>query len=192
MKIVNKTVRLNADQQLISGIVKHLGDGTLTFDGKKYTAADIVSVLQKRVDVANNVTATKAAHTNALTIEREEVAQTASFVASVRHVLKVMFAKSADALADLGLSPRPRRPSTVGQKVGAVAKALATRAARHTMGRRQRERIHGVVEAGGKPVPPHVATGPIEPVAIPPPTPPVTPTPPGANGVPNGAHGDPR
>jgi hypothetical protein len=51
---------------------------------------------------------------------------------------------NSDVLTDLGLRAASRKRPTLDTKVAAIAKALATRAARHTMGPRQRLRIHGV------------------------------------------------
>jgi hypothetical protein len=141
--IENKSVRLRVDKQLISGVPKRLGaDGSMILFGKKYLVTDLVTLLQRRVEVTDNVTAAKAAYEKALLLEREELAATRRLVGKLRHMLKLMFASSADALVDLGLTPTSR-PATVAEKVDAVAKALATRAARHTMGPRQRQRIHG-------------------------------------------------
>jgi hypothetical protein len=142
--IENKSVRLSVDKQLISGVPKRLGDhGSMILFGKKYSVTELVTLLQRRVDVTENVTAAKAAYEKALLLEREELAATRRLVGKLRHMLKLMFTSSAEALADLGLTPALRRPATLVEKVDAVAKALATRAARHTMGPRQRERIHG-------------------------------------------------
>jgi hypothetical protein len=60
----------------------------------------------------------------------------------------VAFAGSIDTLADFALKARkPRTPLTPEQKAAAVAKAEATRAARHTMGPKQKAAIKGTVPA---------------------------------------------
>jgi hypothetical protein len=60
--------------------------------------------------------------------------------------LKVMFAGSIDTLADFGLkAPKVRVPLTPDEKAAAVAKGKATRAARHTMGAKQKKKVSGTV-----------------------------------------------
>ena len=59
--------------------------------------------------------------------------------------MKVNFSTSPDVLADFGINPKARTPLTVEAKAAAVAKRTATRAARHTMGSRQKEGIKGDV-----------------------------------------------
>jgi hypothetical protein len=58
----------------------------------------------------------------------------------------------AEALADFGIIPSPRRP-TVEVKAKAVAKQQATRKARNVMGSRQRAKVKGVVVDASKPAP---------------------------------------
>jgi hypothetical protein len=175
--IANKNDRLRLDTLLSAGLQKHLGDnGFLVFDGKKYSTADLVKVLQERVGATHEVTTTRAAHAKAVAVERAKIAETKKFVANIRQVLKVMYSNSVDVLTDLGLRAPSRKPPTLDAKVAAIAKTLATRAARHTMGPRQRQRIHGVPVPSGKPadrmgVPHddgHVDAPPL-PVATPPP-----------------------
>jgi hypothetical protein len=140
----SKISRVNADQLLLTGITKYLGDGPVLIDGKKYAASDIVSIVKERVDAEASVTATKAAHQSAVIAEKAVQAKTKVFVASLRQALKIMFKSSVDALTELGLARVPRGPK-VETKASAHVKALATREARHTMGARQRMRIHGAV-----------------------------------------------
>jgi hypothetical protein len=80
---------------------------------------------------------------------------------------------SIDTLADFGLKPRKTRtPRTPEQKAASVAKSLATRAARHTMGSKQKAKVTGAAPhaapvtapspttAPSAPKPVDVATGP--------------------------------
>ena len=56
-----------------------------------------------------------------------------------------MFAGLFDTLADFGLSPRKVAVVSPEARVAAVAKTKATRAARHTMGAKQKKAIQGDV-----------------------------------------------
>ncbi len=75
--------------------------------------------------------------------DRDERAKTKTFVSGFRQTLKVAFDGSIDALSDFALSPRKLHVPTPEQKAKANAKAKATRAARHTMGPKQKLAIKG-------------------------------------------------
>jgi hypothetical protein len=155
-----KTDRLATDTKLLSGIKKHLGEVGLMIDGKPYKIADIGPILQKRIDTRGAVITTKAAYADAVLNDHVDAASTAAIVAKIRQALKIMFGADAEALADLGLTRRAtRRPATVEDKSATVAKTKATRAARHTLGRRQRLRIHGAVVVPASPSPPNGTNG---------------------------------
>jgi hypothetical protein len=69
------------------------------------------------------------------------------------HLLNV-FGDTSPALADFGLAP-PKKPLTTPEKKAAAAdKMRATRAARHTMGKKQKKAIKGVVPATAPEAPP--------------------------------------
>jgi hypothetical protein len=59
--------------------------------------------------------------------------------------VKAAYGNSPDVLADFGIQTKARVPLTVDAKLTAAAKRAATRAARHTMGKRQKNAIKGDV-----------------------------------------------
>jgi hypothetical protein len=59
-------------------------------------------------------------------------------LAGLKQALLVAFAGQIDALADFGLTPRKVHVFTPEQRIAAAAKSRATRAARHTMGSKQK------------------------------------------------------
>ena len=83
--------------------------------------------------------------------------------------LLVAFAGQLDTLADFGLTARAKHVATPEEKLASTAKAKATRAARHTMGSRQRAKIKGTVGAGeaGSAGGPEATGGPTAPEAVP-------------------------
>jgi hypothetical protein len=71
---------------------------------------------------------------------------TVSTLASLRSFVMLKFGSNAIAtLADFGFQPRKRTVPTVDTKAAAAEKSLATRAARHTMGPKQKAKIKGTV-----------------------------------------------
>ncbi len=82
--------------------------------------------------------------------DKTDRTQQQTFVAGVQKAVRVAFGNRVDTLADFGLPlPKTRTPLTPEQKQAAVAKAKATRAARHTMGAKQRVAITGEASLGG-------------------------------------------
>jgi hypothetical protein len=140
----NTKNRINTDQELIAGIKKHFGKAPLVFDGEKHSAAEIIKVLQGRIDTGIALIAGHAALRTSVNADRAKAAETSQYVARVRQAILLTFGGVADVLADFGLvPPRERRALTAAERLSAVEKVKATRAARHTMGKRQRETIKG-------------------------------------------------
>jgi hypothetical protein len=159
----NRTVNQVAIQDLIAGFKKH--DQTITsmfIKGTSMSTASIIAALQTLVDSSSNVVLTRAAWLHAVEVDRDLRAKTRALVTGVRQGLQVAFSDDISTLADYGLKPRQPRVLTPQQKVEATAKAKATRAARHTMGSKQKAQIKGTVEvpATAPTAPPPVATAP--------------------------------
>jgi hypothetical protein len=136
---------LARDKALIAGVEKHFGEGSVRIDGRTYTHAQLLKVLQRRVDATNAITAARAALATAILDEERERATTKAVVDGIRQLAFVMFGSAADGLADFGLSPRRRTHLTGEQLAARTAKAAATRKARGTLGPKQRLRIKGTV-----------------------------------------------
>ena len=187
-----KAQTLSDDKALIAGIQKYLPNNTFTVQSQSQTTAQVVTVLQARVDKAQAVVdARNALHTAVLAAEVEDV-QSTPYVRSVRQGVSAMYANSPTILTDFNLVARKApEPLTTAQKVIAAAKRAATRAARHTMGAVQKQAVTGsvtepvVVGVDGKvsasssssssPAATPPATPPAAPVVAPPVTPVVAP-----------------
>jgi hypothetical protein len=144
----SKTNRMQmqiADQKLVGGLTQHASTvSSLLIAGTSYTTADIIGVLQARVATGNAVTSTRATWQAAVQADRDRQAQTQAFVSGLRQVLQVAFAGQIEALTDFGLvPPKPQPHRTPEQKALQAKKAAATRAARHTMGPKQKAAIKG-------------------------------------------------
>jgi hypothetical protein len=173
----SKSHRNTQDELLIEGIRKHVGQtGHLVVAGKKYRVAEVLRVLQSRIDAAKAVANARIAWLDLVGAEQARIEGTKEFVASLRQCLAGTYGSSMEVLADFGLVKRARPTRTVDEKSAAVAKALATRKARHTMGNRQKGKIKGTVATGAAPP------------AIQPPPQPISPSTPSSG---NGANGSP-
>jgi hypothetical protein len=155
---VNRINQQAADQKLISGITKHAQTlPSLVIGGTSYATAAITAQLQSRLDASTTVQSTRATWQNAVSVDKATREKTKTFVSGLRQALQVAFAGSIDTLADFGLTPRKARVVTPEEKTVAVAKAKATRAARHTMGKKQKAAIKGTVPEAAPATPPAAA-----------------------------------
>jgi hypothetical protein len=153
---INRSQQQDGDQKLIDGLNKHGQTITsLMIQGASHPTAAIIAVLQERIDSAKTVVLSKATWQADVKADRDERAKTKAFVSGLRQALQVAFAGSIDTLADFGLKPRKARaPRTPEQKAAASAKAKATRAARHTMGSKQKAMVKGAAPQAVPPTAP--------------------------------------
>jgi hypothetical protein len=186
----NRTDQTTAEQSLIGGLNKHATSiPSIVIGGASVTTKDIVATLQSRIDTAKAAQSTRATWQTAVQADRAERDKTKTFVSGLKQALLVAFAGQVDTLADFGLTGRKVRVVTPEEKLAAAQKAKATRAARHTMGSKQKAAIKGTVApttpAPAVPAAPTpIATPPVAPAPAPvtpapvqaaPATPPVTP-----------------
>jgi hypothetical protein len=181
---LNRTTLRDRCRMAMAGIDKHLASETaIPIAGATKAPADIKKALQGQIDSAD---ATQVARGNWLDAARAESAQngpTVSLLASLKSYVLLKFGDAAVAtLADFGFTPRKQTPKTVETKAAAAEKSLATRKARQTMGKRQKEKVTGAAPA------PTTGTGT---TASPPPAPttPVASPPAGVTATPHPASG---
>jgi hypothetical protein len=149
----NRTTLLAADQKMVDGIQKHLGQlASVSIGSQPSTTTDMVKVFQDRIAAANAAVTAAAARAAAVKANRDKRAETSAFVSSLKHVVQGMFSQSPDTLADFGLKAPKAGKKTVAVLATAVAKSKATRAARHTMGSKQKEGVKGTIP-GASPAP---------------------------------------
>jgi hypothetical protein len=166
----NRIQQTAADQHLIDGFTDAASSITsLVIGSATVTTKDIVATLQSRIDARTTVEPARAPWQSAVQADRALEAKTKPFVAAVRASLLASFAGNIDTLAKFGLAPRQKPVTTPEVKVAAAAKAKATRAARHTMGPKQKASVKGTVSptAPATDVPTAPAPSPTQPVATP-------------------------
>jgi hypothetical protein len=148
-KITNRIGQETANQKLIDGFNKHTATlPSIVIGGTTYKTTDVVTILQGLVNSANAVVTSRATWQTNVAADIDERAKQKTFLSGVRQSLLVAFGGSIDVLADFGLTPhKVRTPLTPAEKSAASAKAKATRAARHTMGSKQKAQITGTTAA---------------------------------------------
>jgi hypothetical protein len=142
----NRIDLTTAEQTLIDGFNKHAAAiPSAVISGAVQTPKDIVATLQSRIDTARAALSTRASWQAAIRTDRATRDATKTYVSGVKQTLLVAFAGQLDTLADFGLTARATPVLTPEEKIARTAKALATRAARHTLGPRQKAAIKGKV-----------------------------------------------
>ena len=150
--ITVKGVELHLDM-LSEGLLQLFApDTTLEVGGKAYK----VSALQKEVDSRRAVyKAVRDLHNqlHARTQEkRDQGAGDRDFLNDVKVAVKGKIGRTNPDLSRVGFTAeRPKRALTTEQKALRAEKARATRAARHTLGSRQRESVKGDVATSNEP-----------------------------------------
>lgn len=172
MSNINRTYRINAIIQLLTGFAKHWTLGGLHVNSETLKPKEVTASLQAVIDAAARVAEARGALDAALHDEEVAIAENADIITCLKQVVTNAFKNKPDVLADFGLRKRNRKELTVEEKANAVAKLRATREARGTLGKRQKADIHG------DPV--------VHPASPSPPPPPIVPVLNGANGA---AHG---
>jgi hypothetical protein len=133
-------------RQLIAGTGKHLATGTqASFAGGTFTPDQIANELQSIVDLRADVRAAQASARAKVAAETARMPSLRTFMSAYLAFIKVTYGTAPDVLADFGIHPKARVPLTVEAKALAVARRKATRAARHTMGAKQKLAIKGDV-----------------------------------------------
>lgn len=130
------------DQNMIEAILKYLSQfATLVVGSQTVKPADIVKILQDRIDAGKAALVAEAARTAAVKVDRDKRAQTAAMLSSLRRLLQGMYTQSPEVLAAFGLKAPKAGKKTVDTKATAVAKAKATRVVRHTLGKKQKKAV---------------------------------------------------
>ena len=153
----NVTQQNAADQALIDGFTKHQATIPASFiiAGAAVPTTTIVSTLQSRIAARAAVASAKASYQAVVQANRNQLDTSQGLVSGAREAVKVMFAGKVDTLGDFGLKPRKARTQrSPEEKAVSVAKAKATRKARHTMGPREKLKITGENPQGLPPAAP--------------------------------------
>jgi len=135
------------DVTVAEGTQTHLNNATLTIDGQQMTGPQIITRIDARVAILDDVTAKKAQLKASMDKEKADRPAFRSFMGSYTSILLGMYTSDPKTLADFDITPRKKAPKAkTAEKALSAEKAVATRKARHTMGKKQKKAIKGTVE----------------------------------------------
>jgi hypothetical protein len=162
-----KSTEVALAKQLVAGTKQHFSNvSSMMFGNGSFTPVQVEAFLQTLIDLRTAVDEAKAQTKAKIVDEAAQAPSLRSQMAAYVAFVKAAFGNSPDALADFGLRPRKARtPLTIGQQAEAAAKRAATRAARHTMGSKQKQKVKGtittIVTPPTAPAPAPVAPSPV-------------------------------
>jgi hypothetical protein len=134
------------DAQVIAGIEKHLQNvSTLPLAASTYTPADLVKLVQSRIDSSGEVASANANWHSKVAADQALSAKLTPILRGLRQYVLSVFGEASPVLADFGFTAPKRATLTPEEKVAAAAKAKATRKARNTMGKNQKKNVKGTV-----------------------------------------------
>jgi hypothetical protein len=143
----NKTNEAALALKLAAGTQKHLGTAAELFvDGGSITPAQVIANLNEYAALRADVESAKAAYQAKLAVEQKQGAPLRSFYGAYIRFVHVAYDGAPAVLVDFGLAPKKARaPLTTEQRAAVKAKAAATRAARGTLGKKQKLLVKGQV-----------------------------------------------
>jgi hypothetical protein len=166
-------------QTLIAGILANLMDVTaFVLPTGTFTQSEIVAEIHRRIAAAEETKSTKTAWHTAVQVERQVDADLRPLRKGLQQYVASRYGADSAKMAEFGFTPAKARKTKVSIKAGAADKAVATRKARHTMGKQQKKPIKGAAPTAAATVPATaVATVPATPAgAVPATTAPPSPT----------------
>jgi hypothetical protein len=165
MSTINRTTLRDRCRQAMAGVDKHLaGEPSIPLGGSTETPTVVKQSLQNMVTAADATQVARGEWIDASQAEKGLRDETIVTLSALKSFVLLKFGdKDTATLADFGFTARKQAQTSVDTKATAVEKSLATRAARHTMGPRQKAKVKGTVAPAAAPAPAPVA----EPVAAP-------------------------
>jgi hypothetical protein len=146
--------------KLISGTTLHVTT-SVALPGKTYTQADITGVFTDALNAYKAVDASRADLASKLQDQQTKIQAALELESVLKAYFIGVYGKTSTVLLDFGWSIAKAAAKSVATKALAVAKSLATRKARGTLGAKQKASIHGTVPVAATPAAPApVATAP--------------------------------
>jgi hypothetical protein len=142
----NRDKTLNKHRQAIAGIRKHFASApTIALGGTPTPPNDAIAALQGSIDAVDAASASAHAFHVAVAAQHAAIAKGSGLLTDLKTLVKSQLGSSEGVLGDFGFTSPNRQTPDQATKAAAVAKRAATRAARHTMGKRQKLAVKGDV-----------------------------------------------
>jgi hypothetical protein len=130
-------------ENVMEGLRTHFLKKTVLLNGASWKVDALIKRLDGQVALLH---ASDAAHTSwrqAVLAQRNDAADARRLLRAVEAMVTAAFGSDSHAYADFGYTPPKIAKRSAETTLAAVVKMKATRQARHTMGRKQRQSIRG-------------------------------------------------
>jgi hypothetical protein len=128
----------------VAGIQKYFSTtASLVLAGTTYTPAQIIALLQAFATALQALIALHAELSSGVLSVRGQQKQINKILLALQTYVDNLFGGDPSKLADFGFKPKKVGVVSTSTRAEAVAKAKATREARHTMGKKQKAAITG-------------------------------------------------
>ncbi len=161
---LNRSDLINLETSVIAALAKVTPNESFPIEGKLVASKDLQTQVQAHLDTMNSVNGARAQFSELVDADKSQRVEMAPVLAGIRNHVAGLLGENSAAFASFGFKPRKAAERTAESKAEAVEKVRATRVARHTMGKRQKASIHGVVPP--TPAAP-VVTSPVSPAPSP-------------------------
>jgi len=128
------------NRALATGVLKHwMSSGPIWLARRRYEHAEVIARLQSLTQAHDTTSAEYAAWRAQVAKERALEKELAAFVRAVTN--RALAVHDMKALADFGIRYSKPGPKKLQSKAAMVEKARTTRIDRHTMGKRQKQKL---------------------------------------------------
>jgi hypothetical protein len=140
----NKDKTINKNRQAIVGVQKHFAaTQTFVLDGSPTTPKDVIATLQAAIDAVDKAATAEKAFHDATAAQHAAIAKGNAVLKALKMLVHNQLGGAEGVLGDFGFQAPKRKTPDEATKAAAVAKRAATRAARHTMGKRAKAKVKG-------------------------------------------------
>ena len=136
---INLTTQNQSFNNLLAGL-KQNANASFTIGGTTYTSTQLQKIVQSILTALAAVPVAKGAYHDAVANVDELLNDNHDVILGLKQLLQIQDGTSG-GLAAYGLQPKKAGTKTVATKASAASKALETRAARHTMGPKEKAKI---------------------------------------------------
>ena len=154
----NKPIRKDLLRLLISGVQKHFPSGQMILAGQTFNLpSDLVQYIQADIDATDAADKVHADWLAGVQVQRDSHQKVGPVLRALKRQVLAKFGDTQDAgstLADFGYAPPKVSTKSVVTKATSADRNRATRAARHTMGSKQKLQVKGTVPAAPEPAAP--------------------------------------
>jgi hypothetical protein len=132
-------------QKAVIALENNLGGKTLVLEGKAWKESDLVQAIQAVIDALAAVASTRAAWVKAVADAKSAKASIVPVMLALHGYIQAVYGAGSTVFAEFGFASRKQGKPTATTVAVRVLKNLATRKARMTMSKKQKQGIKGVV-----------------------------------------------